>query len=432
MKVRILIAIVVALLLAFLAYTLMLENDDDSTKKKVFDDKIVYSEKTYRPYDTKFAYNSFKKHAKKGFDINKESPSISNELIYSEDSNTKSLLAIVSPYFLPTPTESVELINYVSAGNNVFISSINMSPAFIDSLLKPKEPSAFYNNYPPIPYIDDSISIFWPKINKNYLAEKDTTFIIETLKYSYPGEDIPNYYEKYFLESDYVTEIAYDKNSSSTLVSVEYGAGHFYIQMRPMTMTNYFLLHKKNYQYLNEIFELIDLKNRKVIWDSFYKYQVNQRTEYEANNVPSESYLLNMIMERKPLLWSVCTFFLAIGLFIVLHSRRMQAPIKILPDITNNSLEFSQAVSGLYWLNQDHQKIAEKIILQLQDYFHVHYRILPRELLKENSKKIIQKTNKKESDVNLMFDYISLIQTSREISKKTLLEFYKNAFAIMK
>jgi hypothetical protein len=422
MKIRILIAIIVAGALGFLGYQLFHDFKVATASQKIFEHNITYSERTYRPYDTRYAYESFKKYAKKGYDINLEKPDETNPIFNQADTN--SVLAIISPYFLPTINETVNLQNYVNRGNNVFISALNISPNFIDSLVYPESAATFYNNYPPVPYEKDSMTIFWPVYDSSYA-------LLSQKKYEYPGVKIPDFNEKYFSESEQSIELAYDADTSSTFIDYPYGSGHFYIQLRPISMTNYFLLHKKNYEYLNDIFREIGLEKRKVVWDSYYKSRRNIREEYTADE-PEDSYFLDLIMSNKPLLWSVLTFFLGIGLFILLHSRRMQAPITILPDVVNNSVAFSEAISGLYWINQDHKKIAEKLILQLQDYLVVNFRIYPREFIRPNLKKIAQKTNKKEEDISQILQYIDQINNSNQIPKTYLLDFYKKAFAFMK
>jgi hypothetical protein len=425
MKTRILIAIVVTAFLAFLAYQLYTAVQLSKFAEKVFDRNITYSEKTYKPYDTKYALESFKKYAKKGYEINLEKPDTVNDVFGDANTDTNAVVAIISPYFLPTVNETTTLQNYVARGNNIFVSALNISPTFIDSLLHPTEPAEFYNDYPPLPYNNDSLTIYWPTYD-------DEFNLLKNKKYEYPGVKIPNYNEKYFLDYEGGIELAFDADTASSLIDIPYGSGHFYIQLRPITMTNYFLLHKKNYQYLNDIFEEIGISNRKVIWDSYYKSKRNIRDDVQIMEEPEESYFLDLILSNKPLLWSVLTFFLGIGLFILLHSRRMQAPIKILPDVVNNSVEFSQAISGLYWINQDHHKIAEKLILQLYDYLTVSFKIFPRDFTNSNLKKLAQKTNKKEEDISQIIQHIEQINNSNQITKTALMDFYKKAFAFMK
>jgi replicative superfamily II helicase len=110
----------------------------------------------------------------------------------------------------------------------------------------------------------------------------------------------------------------------------------------------------------------------------------------------------------------------------------MQAPITIMPDMVNNSVEFSHAISGLYWINQDHHKIAEKLTLQLYDYLLVNFKIFQRDFTQTNLKKLAQKTNKKEEDISQIIQYIEQINNSDQITKTALMDFYKKAFAFMK
>ena len=424
MKIRIAIAVVASILIAYLIYLLVSMPKEAKKPEKIFNRYISYSEKTYNPYDTKFVYDSFKEQAKNGYDLNLKKPSYENDVIVEEDSNA--VLAIVSPHFLPTVNETTLLQNYVSAGNNVYISAFNIAPNFIDSLIYPAESTTFFDNYPPIPYDKDSMDINWLYYNESYTLDS-------TVRFSYPGVQAATYYQNPFDldSSDQVYQIAYDGDSSSSLVQVPYGNGSFYIQLRPISMANYFLLHKNNYRYLNTIFKELGLDKRKVIWDSFYKTRKNV-VENEDEDEPEDSYLWDLIKKNKPLRWSVFTFFASILLFLLLYSRRMQAPMRIIPDVKNSSVEFSTAISGLYWINQDHKNIAEKIILQVYDYLTVNYKIYPREFNASNLKKIAQKTDKPEREISQMLDQIEEISGAESINKQRLIDFYSKAFAFMK
>jgi hypothetical protein len=182
------------------------------------------------------------------------------------------------------------------------------------------------------------------------------------------------------------------------------------------------LLHKQNYKYLNRIIELTEANKRVVVWDNFYQKYAEQRPE--PSNEPGESYLWKVINEHPPLLWAIISFFLAIGLFILINSRRLQKPIPVIPEIQNHSIDFVKAVSGLYWVQQDHKNIAEKIKMQFYDFMTTNYKIPHKDIVLENVEKIAQKTNKKQKDIENIIDQITDIEASEQITKQNLMEFY--------
>ena len=394
---------------AILGYFMFLGTKKEEPKK-VFNKNISYKVYTYKPYDIKYAFDRFNKSSKKGFEINNEKADYINKKLYAQNK----LLVVCSPYFLPNKDESEVLLNFVDRGNNLFISSFNISPAFLDTLLLLEEKSAFYQQWPPVPYVEDSITINW--------FEADST-----LKFTYPGYAVTNYSDIYFNQYDSLKILARDQDTTNAFIDIPVGSGHFYILLRPMTMTNYFLLHKQNYQFLNLILNKIDAKNKTVIWDDFYRNHPHMRPDGEPDK-PGDSYFWDLIMKSPPLKWAVFTFIFGLILFILIYSRRVQRASVVLPEIKNTSYEFTKALAGLYWLNQDHKKIAEKIISQFHDYLHSKFRIFPKDLTMENVQKIAQKTGKHEEDLRNILVQIEEINEQEKITNKTLITFYTDVF----
>jgi hypothetical protein len=415
---RIIVAVLVVGVFGFLLFRSEFFKKE---RPKVFDPRITYSTKTYRPYDTRFAFEQFKEKAGKGFVLNDTKFDYQNPNYL----DTTSILAIVSPYFLPNQLEMNAISDYVADGGNVLISSFNVSQNLFNTVLDDSTNSAditVYPNYPPTSF-SDSLTIFWT----DPYAEDSTT-----IAYTYPG--IKPFYvlDSEVVNSVYTTTHVRDQYGQKVLDEVQIGKGKMFILHNPITLSNYFLLHKNNYQYLNQIFEVLDLKNRKVIWDKFYERYQTQRPENTGEpEKAGDSYFWKVIKEHPPLMWAIVTFFLSISLFILLYSRRMQAPIRVIPEVKNNSIEFIKAVSGLYWLKQDHKKIGEKITSQFHDYMFTNYRFAPKDITLENVERIAQKTDKKSEDIESILLTISHIEESEAIYKKTLIDFYRKVYRFM-
>jgi hypothetical protein len=415
---RIIVAVLVVGVFGFLLFRSEFFKKE---RPKIFDPNITYSTKTYRPYDTRFAYEQFKKKAGKGFVLNETKFDYQNPNYL----DTTSILVIVSPYFLPNQLEMNALSDYVDRGGNLLISSFSISTNLFNTVLDDSTDTAdipVYPDYPPTSF-SDSLTIFW----KDPYAEDSTA-----VAYTYPG--IKPFYvlDSQVINSVYTTTHVYDHYGQKVLDEVQIGKGRMFIVHSPITLTNYFLLHKQNYRYLNQIFDLLEMKNRKVIWDKFYeRYQTQRPEDTGEPEQAGESYFWKVIKEHPPLMWAVLTFFLTISLFILLFSRRMQAPIRVIPEVKNNSVEFIKAVSGLYWLKQDHKKIGEKITSQFYDFMSTNYRFVPKDITLENVEKIAQKTDKKPEEIEGILLIINHIEESEAIYKKTLIDFYRKVYRFM-
>lgn len=409
---RIILALVI---IGVLGYLIFMGTNKPQKRKKVFDRSIAYRTTTYRPYDIKFVYEQFSKISKKGFVINDEKLDFVNKKMELENS----ILVVCSPYFLPNKQETAELLQYVDKGNDVYLSAFTIAPTFLDTLLNLEEEAVFYNQWPPIPYLEDSTTIEW---NGSDSISK---------VFSYPGVGIPFHNDGYFDEADTLDALSYDVEGGYGLVRIPFGEGHVYVQMRPITMTNYFLLHKNNHEYLELILDNIDAKNKKIIWDNFYRRHPMSRPDHDVSK-PGNSYFLELIAQHPPLQWAVYTFIFGLVLFLIVNSRRIQKPVPVIQDVKNTSYDFTKALAGLYWLKQDNRKIAEKIVFQLHDFLQTKYRLFPKDFNLENVSKIAQKTGKNDSEIVELLKQIEMLDENEVVDNKWLIRFYKDVHKFSK
>ncbi len=403
------------LIIAGLGYLVFKGTSQPIKAKKVFNRVISYKTNTYRPYDIKYVYDVFAKASTKDFVLNDEKLDYVNKNLQSKNS----LLVVCSPYFLPNKQETTELLDFVNAGNNIYLSAFTIAPVFLDTLLGIEEEPVFYNQWPPIANSKDSTSIVW--------AVSDSTSKV----FSYPGVGVSFYNEEYFEDADTLNVWSNDTDGGYGLVNIPFGKGNVYVQMRPITMTNYFVLHKNNYEYLDLILLKLGAKNKKIIWDNFYRRHPLSRPDQDRTT-PGDSYFLELIHQNPPLTWAVYTFLLGLGLFLLIHSRRIQRPVAVIPDVKNTSYEFAKALAGLYWLKQDNVKIADKIVSQLHYNLQTKYRIFPKDFSKENVLKIAQKTNKTEAEVLAIMDQLETLESNEVIDNKWLMKFYKDVYIFSK
>lgn len=409
---RIILAIVIG---TFIASLIWYQENYSKNEAKVFDDSIEYTTKTYRPYDTKFVYDSFKKQAKKGFKQNTKAITDSLNKNFKGSGN---LMVVVSPYFLPTQTEVDSILNFVENGNDLFVSAFTISSFFMNSAIALDSTDASFE-------FDDN---FPPEIKKGrqqFIIQKgDSTTTEGDIAYSYPGAKITNVYGFFKKENYGKANLAYDDNNEVALISTPYGDGNIYINFCPIVLTNYFMLHRQNYSLFNEIYGLIEAADRPIIWDRFYEKHKIQRPDPEYDKEPGESYFWKIVEEHPSLAWAVFTFFLGIGLFILVYSRPMQKPVAVIAEPENNSLAFVKAVAGLYWLKQDHKKIAEKISQHFYDYLATNYRLVHKEIIIDNLEKIATKTGRDQKEIIEILTTIEKVENSEKIDKKTLMSFY--------
>src|SRR5690606_34616600 len=86
--------------------------------------------------------------------------------------------------------------------------------------------------------------------------------------YSYPGKRFDFHFYK--IDSSTTTVLGYNKEDKPNLIHLKAGDGNLFIHLAPMAFTNYFLLHKKNISYYENIMSLISPSVTRVVWDEYF------------------------------------------------------------------------------------------------------------------------------------------------------------------
>lgn len=365
------------------------------SRPKSFDRTISYSPKTFRPYDTRFFFLTLKKNTRLA--TNTRIPG------GKRFSGTGKTYVVCSPYFLPDVNEKNKILQFVSQGNTLLLSSFDIAPHFLktlniqgQSLIKPLKAT------------DDSLKIVWNTGES----------------WAYPGSAAG---PGLLLSSSHPAQIvASDGRRFPALIRISYGKGTIWLQNQPMAFSNYFLLHKNNSTYLDRIMEELNLSSATLIWDNYYpdlKSAADRKARQKSNPPEGKSFFVEMVRRHPPLQWAVFTFLAGTLLFVFNYARRLRQPAEQLPDTENTSLEFTKAIAGLYRENKDNAAIAQKIRLQLQDHLLNAYKIPAHDLTPENAGAISRKTGKPPEDITRLAELLPRLQ--EKVSDKTLTEFYR-------
>ncbi len=404
-KLKIIAGILVVMMLIFLFYGL----SQKSKTNKVFDKTFTVSSTSYKPYDTKFFYDEIKKNAS-GFEEKKVSIENSGLLGFEG----ASIYMVVSPQFYPTSEDIHQLKNYASNGNTAFICSFGLSTELIDSLYYSTKSDEVDIGFPP--YMNEM------KWHINWKEDDSTS------RFSFPGHkpQVAVLDSIYLKSNDAVTQIdtlIVDEKNQIMMLEITCGEGRIFLCNNPILLSNYFLLNKNNYTFFNKIAQKINLSDSFVIWDDYYR-TVRFDTNDERKKA-GKSAVLKVIFEHPPLLWAFYTFIAGILLFTLIYYRRIQKEVPIYASLKNNSEAYINVVSGLYWEQQNHKSIADKVITQFFDYllsnFHIHH----KDFQENELQKISQKTGRSLKLVQEIFEEISFVKSEEEIKKQVLINLYQ-------
>lgn len=406
--------VIIGVALIGIVFFLLFGLDKLFPSEKKFDKFFTVSPNSYKPYDCKFFYDELKKNAGGGFRENNISFDKSG---YSEIESLNNTYMIVSPNFYPTSHDIHDLKTFAGKGNTVFICAFGLTTELIDSLCYSPRSDEANVSYPPL--------LFESRWNINWY-EEDSTITEYHLWGHKPVTTVLD--SIYVLSNNLVTDIdilVTDNQDNIQMLEITCGYGRIFLCNDPILISNYFLLYKNNYTLFNKLADKINLAENNIIWDDYYR-----RVNADNSSGVGRSEVLRVIFQHPPLIWAFYTFIVGGLLFLIIYNRRVQKAIPIYSTPKNNSEAYINVVSGLYWQQQNHKSIADKIIAQFFEYLLHNFNIHHKDFQETELEKIGQKTGRNLQNIREIFDDITFIRSQEEITKQSLMNLYQkiNAF----
>jgi hypothetical protein len=374
----------------------------ENKKPRQFDGRITLQKRDKIPYGTFVAYEGLKDIFPKASIIaNKQEPGYWDSL---SNYDKNQALIIVSPNFNASAYEMKKLIRFVEEGNDVFISTMNLSYE-VTQLLKCDVNAADGLMY----YFDQSegadllsVSLHKPPFQKQGI-------------YTYPGKRYDFYFYK--LDTATTTVLGYDKSKNPNFIHLKAGEGNLYVHLAPMAFSNYFLLHKNNITYYENAMSVISPNTTKVVWDEYYSSK-RQRQQ-------KKSSWLNGFLRHEALRWAMLTALLALLLYVLLEMRRKQRYIPVITKPKNDSLEFVKTIGRLYHDKGDHKNLSKKMSAYFLEHVRNRYKLPTSELNEEFEKNLHTKAGVELQEISGIVSFIRQLDTLDTVSDKQLAWFHK-------
>lgn len=274
---------------------------------------------------------------------------------------------IVNNKFIPDQYAAKKLLQYVSAGNDLFIATDKIGGFLADTL-------NVHNEY--IFTLKDLYKNFKRDSTYSDQFPPEIFFTNPTIKadrlFKLPGSKL-TFFNRF--DTSRTTILAKNTQNQAVFVSYKWGKGHIYLSCTPLAFTNYNLVSQYNYRFV--FVALSYLPVQKTIWDEYYK--LGRR---EAGSP------LRYILSRKELSWAYFLILFTVVLFVLFRGKRYQKIIPKFETPKNTSLEFIKTVSRLSSYKGNHLKIAQKRISLLNIYLRNRLNINPDYSNPELSKKL--------------------------------------------
>ncbi|MEP7371790.1 MAG: DUF4350 domain-containing protein [Chitinophagaceae bacterium] len=374
----------------------------ENKTNRQFDDRMTFRAKDKIPYGTFIAFENLDKLFPGAAIVeSKKEPgywdSISNY-------DAGQALIIVSPDFTPDEYEMKKLLHFMEEGNDIFVSAMNVSYEVTQMMkcdINATEGLMYYFEQ------SEGSDLLSVSLAKPPFGKKAS--------YTYPGKRYDFYFHK--LDTTTTTVLGYDKSNNPNFVHLKAGKGNLYVHLAPTTFCNYFLLHKNNISYFENVLSVISPATTRIVWDEYF-ISKGRRVEKKAN-------WLSAFLKHKELRWAILIALLALLLYVLSEMRRKQRIIPVIKKPKNDSLEFVKTIGRLYHDKGDHKNLCRKMSAYFLEHVRSRYKLPTTALDEEFVKNLHGKTGIAEEEIKEMVSFISKLDTLDSVSEKQLASFHK-------
>jgi hypothetical protein len=380
----------------------MLSCNRGSGSKKL-NDRMTFRRKDKIPYGTFVAYESLQYlFPNAEISINK-----SNFVTLAQSEGGKKALIFIGHSARMDASQVNAMLSFVGQGNHVFISSFYFDDSLLHALnLRAGSGSSILSAQEGL-----RVSVLQPVTN-------------DSLSFAYPGAAFDNYVDS--LDPVYATVLGRNEQGRPNLVKYSYkGGGSLFLHFAPMAFTNFFLLHKNNKAYYEDVLSYIPNNVNEVLWDENIRYG-------DDGGGKSAFSALRYILGSRPLSVAFWLLLLLLLTIYLIESKRRQRIVPVIEGLRNNSLDFVTTVGRLYYQRRDNQNLAGKMATHFQDHIRTKYNLSVHLTDEGFVDRLAYKTGIPKESLNVLKGELLRLQDSPSVSDEELLalnkkleEFYK-------
>jgi hypothetical protein len=367
--------------------------------KHRFDERITLRKKDKIPYGTYVAYENLKYiFPAADITLNRSEPVYSS--LFASGKQGK-LWLIISPQFLADESEMQKMIDFAKAGNQVFISTRKLSSTAMD-LMNCKSSLSFEA-------IDahDSLKL---QLQKPPFAKNINAF--------YPGRRFDTYLYK--IDSSITHILSHDDEGDPNFIQLKTGKGNIFIHLAPLAFSNFFLLHKNNISYYENVLSVVPANVNNIIWDEYYLTKLNFSEKKSANK-----NWLQVLFQYPSLKAGLLTAFAALFIYVLMEIRRKQRMIPVIEAPVNDSLNFVKTIGRLYYEKGDHLNLARKMSAYFLEHVRNRFQLPIKKPDEHFVKALHMKSGFDEKKLKEIADFILFTESAPAISENQLAHFHK-------
>ena len=296
--------------------------------------------------------------------------------------------------------ELERLMDFVSNGNYVFI----IAKSFSGDARRMFRFSYATEMMGDMIQTEDSL---WMQLNTQYFStSRDFVF---------PGKKYDGWFTS--LDTSFTHIMGRDRYGRSNFIRIDKGSGSLFIHTAPMAFSNYFILHRDNYEYYEKVLSVIPQSIERILWNDYYLDK--QPSTQDKKN------WLSVLFRYESFKWGLLTAILALLLFVILGSRRRQRMIPEHHKPRNDSLDFVKTIGRLYHERKDHTDLAGKMSVYFLEHVRSVYNLSTQNLDDEFISNLHVKSGYDEQSLKQIVNFINQLDFDSNVNDSGLVAFHK-------
>lgn len=396
-----------------------------------FDWTETYKEKSKAPYGTYIIHELLEKYFPE-HPLEDISSSVFKELQIEGTEETKANYVFVGEGMYMDTADVDQLLRFVETGNTAFIASKSIPYDLMFYVYYEECNDYFWDDYT---YFRDSVSQF-NMLHKQLVLNTDIDFkfIKKGVSKKYAWHYIDSVF---FCEEDYsFIRLGTINQDKVNFAKIKYGEGYFYLHTNPIAFSNIQLLDEVGISYMNKVFS--HLTEGPIYWDTYSRVKegVSRRRNSIRSMSPERELSgegpLQYILDQPALSWAWYLLMACGLLYLIFRAKRTQRIIPVYEGNKNTSLEFISTIGSLYFLQNDHRKLALQKMRLFLGQVRDRYNLTTKEIDETFVKRLSQKSEVEEPIINQIVLFYKNIKGSSFVSDKTLIDFHKALEAFYK
>ncbi len=330
------------------------------------------------------------------------------DALINKDHSVSSNYIFINDYVDLDEQETNQILDYVSAGNTVFIAATGFGWQLSDTLNI--EIGSDYS-------VEEGNSIL--KFTNNRIDNQEYELSRGNFNSHFTSVDSTNTtilgHISYTIDN-FIDDKPSQKVTKPNFIKTKFGDGHFILNTTPIVYSNYYML-KGNQDYVSHTLSYLD--NQDILyWDNYKK----------AGRVVINSPM-RFVLNQAALKWAYYLTMLGLLLFVFFKAKREQRIIPVIEPLKNSSVEFAQAVGSLYHQNKDFTDLNHKKINYFLAYIRNRYLMDTSQLNEKTIQVLAIKAGKEPKKTKELMEYIIHLKNKKSHTEQESIELNKKITA---